>query len=91
MKQKSLRQLAKELGVSHSYLSQVSNGKRPASHKVVSKVVSSGKQGFIDTKAYSSYNNRGLPSCVVVARGTLNPLALVRIQARQPTGAVVQL
>ncbi len=25
-----------------------------------------------------------VPSCVVVARGTLNPLALVRIQARQP-------
>jgi len=40
MKQKSLRQLAKELGVSHSYLSQVKNGKRRASAKVVSKVVS---------------------------------------------------
>ena len=25
-----------------------------------------------------------MPSCVVVARGTLDPLALVRIQARQP-------
>jgi transcriptional regulator with XRE-family HTH domain len=35
-KQKSLRQLAKELGVSHSYLSQVKHGKRPASDKVVS-------------------------------------------------------
>ncbi|MFC1977174.1 multiprotein-bridging factor 1 family protein [Chloroflexota bacterium] len=34
MKQKSLRQLAKELGVSHSYLSQVKHGKRPASDKV---------------------------------------------------------
>ena len=34
MKQKSLRQLAKELGVSHSYLSQVQHGKRPASEKV---------------------------------------------------------
>ncbi len=33
-KQKSLRQLAKELGVSHSYLSQVLHGKRPASEKV---------------------------------------------------------
>jgi transcriptional regulator with XRE-family HTH domain len=30
----SLRQLARELGVSHSYLSQVLNGKRPASEKV---------------------------------------------------------
>ena len=33
-KQKSLRTLAKELGVSHSYLSQVRNGKRPASDRV---------------------------------------------------------
>ena len=35
-KEKSLRQLATELGVSHSYLSQVLHGKRPASEKVVS-------------------------------------------------------
>ncbi|MCJ7576257.1 MAG: helix-turn-helix transcriptional regulator [Dehalococcoidia bacterium] len=34
MKDKSLRQLARQLGVSHSYLSQVLNGKRPASEKV---------------------------------------------------------
>ena len=34
MKQKSLRQLVKELGVSASYLSQVRHGKRPASQKV---------------------------------------------------------
>ena len=40
MKQQSLRQLAKELGVSHFYLSQVRHGKRPTSDKVVSKVVS---------------------------------------------------
>ena len=38
MKQKSLRQLARELGVSASYLSQVKNGKRPASQKVLSSV-----------------------------------------------------
>jgi len=36
-KQRSLRQLAKELGVSASYLSQVRHGKRPASGKVLSK------------------------------------------------------
>ena len=45
MKTKSLRQLAKELGVSHSYLSQVKHGKRPVSAKMVSKMVSNGKQG----------------------------------------------
>ena len=31
---KSLRQIAKETGVSHAYLSQVLHGKRPASDKV---------------------------------------------------------
>ena len=36
MKEKSLRQIAKELGVSASYLSQVRHGKRPASQKVLS-------------------------------------------------------
>jgi len=35
---KSLRQLAKEIGVSVSYLSQVKNGKRPASQKVLSNI-----------------------------------------------------
>jgi transcriptional regulator with XRE-family HTH domain len=34
MEVKSLRQLAKELGVTHSYLSRVKNGKKPASDKV---------------------------------------------------------
>ena len=33
----SLRQLAEELGVSASYLSQVKNGKRPPSQKLLSK------------------------------------------------------
>jgi len=36
LKQKSLRQVARELGVSHSYLSQVKHGRCPASQKVVS-------------------------------------------------------
>ncbi len=44
MKQKSLRQMARELGVSASYLSQVKNGKRPASQKVLSSVKQSVKQ-----------------------------------------------
>ena len=34
MKQKSLRTIATELGVSPSYLSEVMKGKRPASEKV---------------------------------------------------------
>ena len=35
MPQKSLRQQARELGVSHSYLSQIKNGKRPPSERVM--------------------------------------------------------
>ena len=40
----SLRQLAKELGVSHNYLSQIINGKRPASEKITSQL---GKVGLL--------------------------------------------
>ena len=53
MQQKSLRQLAKELGVSASYLSQVKNGKRPASQKVLSN----GGAGLVDADVAISYNN----------------------------------
>ena len=42
--QKSLRALARELGVSASYLSQVKNGKRPPSEKVLSILSRSVKQ-----------------------------------------------
>ena len=44
MKKHSLRQLAKELGVSASYLSQVRHGKRPVSQKVLSKISENVKQ-----------------------------------------------
>ena len=40
MKTKSLRQMAKEMDITHSYLSQVMHEKRPASSQVVSKMVS---------------------------------------------------
>jgi transcriptional regulator with XRE-family HTH domain len=60
MKSKSLRQLARELGVSASYLSQVKNGKRPPSEKVLSnpefKVLSIVKQQ-IDAHNPKRYNN----------------------------------
>jgi transcriptional regulator with XRE-family HTH domain len=49
MKQKSLQQLAQELGVSASYLSQVRHGKRPASAKLLNALSSSVKQ---DVKQY---------------------------------------
>ena len=42
MERKSLRQIARELQVSHSYLSQVINGKRPASEKVLTTLLTTG-------------------------------------------------
>ena len=52
-KQKSLRQQAKELGVSHSYLSQVLHGKRPPSDRVAQAL--NGKQMVSNIEA-----NKGL-------------------------------
>ncbi len=71
-RQKSLRQLAKELGVSHSYLSQVLHGKRPASDKVVSKMAGSGKQDIIDSFTSNSYNIRHGPLAQLAEQLTLN-------------------
>ena len=49
MEKKSLRAIAKELGVSHSYLSQVIHGIRPASEKVLTTLLTSGllKDNFL--------------------------------------------
>jgi transcriptional regulator with XRE-family HTH domain len=67
-KQKSLRQLARELGVSASYLSQVKSRVRPASQRLLN-MLSNVKQDNDN----SCYNPNVLPSCVVVAQGTLDP------------------
>jgi len=72
MKKKSLRQLARELGVSHSYLSQVRHGKRPASDKVVSKMVSNGKLNLFDTDTINSYNSSERQRSSVVEQRTHN-------------------
>ena len=49
MKEKSLRQLAKELGVSASYLSQIRHGKKRPSQKVLTKIMTSVNQnGCVD-------------------------------------------
>jgi transcriptional regulator with XRE-family HTH domain len=103
-RRKSLRQLAKELGVSASYISQVTHGKRPASGKLLRKVLSNSERGVLSKVLSISptpsvvrqnligYNQttRGsafhtLPSGVVAAQGNLDPLAQVRILARQPS------
>ncbi len=69
---KSLRQLAKELGVSHSYLSQVINGKRPPSEKVLTTLLTS---GLIES-AISSYNEREWQRSSVVEQRTHKPLVV---------------
>ena len=74
-KQKSLRQLARELGVSHSYLSQIKNGKRPASHKVVSKLRKNGKQSGSENHAlcYNTVSFAELCSGSTGDFGSLSP------------------
>ena len=58
-REKSLRQMAREMGVSHSYLSQIINGKRPASKKVVSKMVSNYDADMGKYDKILSLSNRG--------------------------------
>jgi transcriptional regulator with XRE-family HTH domain len=80
VRQKSLRQLAKEVGVSHSYLSQVKNGKRPASAKVVSKIRKNGKQtelgnatmlvDFLSGEVSELADEHDLGSCAARRRGS---------------------
>ena len=72
MEGKSLRALAKELGVSHSYLSQVINGKRPASEKVLTTLLTS---GLIES-AILSYNEREWQRSSVVEQRTHKPLVV---------------
>ena len=72
MEGKSLRALAKELGVSHSYLSQVINGKRPASEKVLTTLLTSGliKSDFL------GYNEATWQRSSVAEQGTHKPLVV---------------
>jgi hypothetical protein len=61
-RQKSLRQLATELGVSHSYLSQVLHGKRPASDRVAQAL--NGKQVVSNCEATMGLKIRFLQGSV---------------------------
>ncbi|HEY87905.1 MAG TPA: helix-turn-helix transcriptional regulator [Dehalococcoidia bacterium] len=64
MKQKSLRQLARELGVSASYLSQIRHGKRPASDKLLSNSLTrfgtSNPSGGINS-VFGGFDSHALP------------------------------
>ena len=89
-KKKSLRQIARELGVSASYLSQIRHGKRPASEKVLSSVK---QNGIISSASYGEVSEladeHDLGSCaerhggssppfptIVYNRGNLNQFPL---------------
>jgi len=61
-RQISLRQMAKHLGVSHSYLSQVLNGKRPPSARVAQAL--SGKQMVSNIEANMGLKIRFLQGSV---------------------------
>ena len=76
----SLRQLARELGVSPSYLSQVKNGKRPASDKLLSNPdvlkllnVKQNVKHEIAMSLAPCYNLRVLGNRLVVGQWTLDP------------------
>ncbi len=89
MKQKSLRQLAKELGVSASYLSQVKHGKRPASDRLLialnsQSVKQSVKHSSLVQGERSGYNKHPLGISLEVGRLTLDQLGQVRILDPQP-------
>ena len=83
MEKKSLRALAKELGVSHSYLSQVINGKRPASEKVLTTLLTSGliKSNFLQ------YNESTWQRSSVVEQRTHKPLVV----GSNPSAATIKL
>ncbi len=78
MKEKSLRQLASELGISASYLSQVKNGKKKLSKnlatkldsKVLTKLVNTPE---IDFRARKLYNPIGAEVAQSVEQRTENP------------------
>jgi transcriptional regulator with XRE-family HTH domain len=61
-KQKALRQLSMELGVSHSYFSQVLHGKRPPSDRVAQAL--NGKQMVRNIEANTGLKIRFLQGSV---------------------------
>ena len=91
---RSLRQIAKELGVSASYLSQIRHGKRPASEKMLNillfkqdeSVKQNVKRDKVIKNCYNSIVNQesSLGISLAVGQRTLDPLAQVRILDPQP-------
>ena len=77
-KRKSLRQIATELGVSPSYLSQVMTGKRPAPEKVcltlTHEMLSNYDGDLLNTKKQEDHGFcASLGNSLTVGQRTLNP------------------
>ena len=79
MAQKSIRQLAREIGVSASYLSQIRHGKRPASRRVLSNIKQKVKQNaiilddFISGEVSELADEHDLGSCAARRGGSSPP------------------
>jgi transcriptional regulator with XRE-family HTH domain len=73
IRSKSLRQLAKDIGVSPAYLSQVKNGKKKPSTRVLTKMLTSVNHDEVDVRPYLGYNHTALGISLVVGQRTLNP------------------
>ena len=77
MREISLRQLAKDIGVSQSYLSQIKSGNRPPSKKVISKLRAIDKQKHpVSGCSKSNVNDiitRTLGISLAVGQRTLDP------------------
>ena len=78
LKEKSLRQLARELGVSASYLSQVKNGKKKLSKDLLSKIDIKVLTNLVNThnvdfRASTVYNYPCAEVAQLVEQRTENP------------------
>ena len=78
----SLRSIAKKLGVSHSYLVQIRQGKRPPSKELLTKLLTIG----LNTSDVCGYNldSQSLGHRLAVGQRTLDPYGKVRILVPQP-------
>ena len=72
--------------MSASYLSQVKNGKRPPTEKVLSKLLSNGYQLVnLAIESDFGYNQSALGNSLTVGQRTLDPSVKVRILLPQPS------
>ena len=89
VKQKSMRQLAREVGVSDSYLSQVKSGKRPTSQKVSTNVKQNGA-GLVDLNMLTSYNPTNAGMAELADAADLKSAGVKSLWVRVPLPAPIK-